>query len=65
MTTWRVTMVPDTSGWAEDDLSWETGFQDGLRQDFEDEAGALKQAETVTALGWSAAVEKLEDERAG
>lgn len=61
MTAFKVTMTPDTSDWAEDDLRREAGFHLGLWRGCKDEDEAKKVAGQVTALGWTAEIKQTED----
>lgn len=52
----RLIMVPDTSGWPDDDLRWAAGYHKGLRQDCPD-AEAADISEWLTGQGWTVTTE--------
>lgn len=59
--TYRVTMTPDTSSWAEDDLRWAAGFHCGLWQHVPDAETAAEHVKIATDLGWSAIMQPMEE----
>ena len=61
MTAFKVTMTPDASDWAEDDIRRVAGLDGGLWKRCESEAEAGRVADQVTALGWTAKIEPMED----
>lgn len=57
---YKVTMIPDVTGWKPDDLRCIAGFHEGLWQEFTDPSKARDCAESATALGFAVSVEYLE-----
>jgi len=50
VTTFRVTMTPDTSLWPPDATLWVSGLQDGMWRDFKDLAEAEEFLEVAAGL---------------
>jgi hypothetical protein len=62
MTRYKVTMTPDSSGWEPTDLRAVAGFHLGLWQEFTDPKKAYECMENAAGLGWSVALEHVEDD---
>lgn len=56
VTGYRVTMVPDTSGWGEGDLRWAAGWDRGIRYTTTDPAKAEEYAEIARGFGMTVTV---------
>lgn len=64
MTTWKLTMTPDASDWAEDDLRWVAGYHLGLWSLYQDETEAGRIGKWLADRGWTVTIEQTEDENA-
>lgn len=61
MSAFKVTMTPDTSGWAEDDLRWVAGFHLGLWKRCADEAEATAIGNSLAEKGWTVTIDPMEE----